>query len=168
MDIPVLATIALFLYHGANPWFWIVTEPGKSFEFWFETGSNKSSSRSFSGWGDHWKRNKASVSKEYSEFWDRHRYRLSLRELLALWFPKYSQGLQKVVDWLGEQEMEKELSAEKRRELQNTFGHFLRPLFEGSVLEGLHDRGRIKFGPNAPWQPFGSMVPGTTTYICID
>jgi hypothetical protein len=111
---------------------------------------------------------RGTVLKKYSDFWEHHQYRLSLRDLLALWFPKYSQGLQKVVDWLGEQEMERELSAEKRRELQNTFGNFLRPLFEGSVLEGFHDPGRRKAGESAPRRPFRSMVPGTDTYFCID
>lgn len=139
--IPVLATIALCLYYGANPWFWIVVQSKDPFVFWFETGPNNFSSEKFDDWMKFRRKELSFISKESSDFWERHKYRLSLGDLLALWFPKYSEGLQKVVDWLGEQEfVEGDLSTEKREELQNTFGHFLRPLFEGSVLEGFHDR----------------------------
>jgi NACHT domain len=179
-NVPVLATIALFLYYGANPWFWLVASPwpeeerntwrekatGPTFKFWFETGSSISSSQDFDRWNayDNWKRDGSTVSKEYEEFWERHNYRLSFRDLLALWFPKYARGLQEVVDWLGEQDMEEELSTEKRQELQDTFGPFLRPLFEGDVLEGFCDKSGTRSGDSAVLQSFGSMVPGTATY----
>jgi len=185
-NIPVLATIALFLYYGANPWFWLVTKPRPeeerdewqekanrpTYKFWFETGSCMSSSQGFDSWDhfDNCERDGTTVSKQYEEFWERHNYRLSFRDLLALWFPKYSRGLHEVVDWLGEQDMEVELSTEKRQELQDTFGPFLRPLFEGNVLEGFWnlksftDWGSFK----GTRESFGSMVPGTATYTCID
>jgi hypothetical protein len=181
----VLPVIALFLYYGANPSFWIVRmhlkkdqpsrmETAGDIRFWFESGAGPSQSPEIGqvirvddlqchNRESYWRRSVKHVSKDYLEFWERHNYRLSFRELVRLWFPMHAKKLEEIIDWLTEQGGE--LSVEKRRELQDKFGAYLRLFFEIDTIEGW--RSMNDTGNAGDWTVdcFGSMAPGEVMYI---
>jgi hypothetical protein len=185
----ILPVIALFLYYGANPSFWLVAmhlkenqlssgERAGDIRFCFESGAGPSQSPEIGQvirvddlrspeagdqrWSN-WRRSVKHVSKDYLEFWERHNYRLSFRELVSLWFPMHAQQLEEIIDWLTEQGGE--LSAEKRRELQDRFGTYLRSLFEIDTIEGWRSMDDISSTGDGAVDCFGSMVPGEVFYM---
>ena len=181
---PTLAIIALFLYYGANPWFWIVACPQSAgsiltpskagaIYFWFMSGAGCNQNPAFDQVASperiqsvktskEWKRGAGHISAEYAEFWKRHNYKISFRELVELWFPRHASQLQPVIDWLAEQDGE--LLAKKRRTLQDMVGACLRPLFEVDTIEEWRCVRDLSSNTDAGVDSFGSMVPGEILY----
>lgn len=166
---PVLPVIAIFLYHGANIWFWIVAESESltdTIYFSFESGVERK--RGAISEGDDAHRGthlyRSSFSAEYAEFWRRHSYKVSFRDLVALWFPEHADQLLPVVDWLAEQDGE--LSPDGKQTLKSKFGAQLRPLFEADITgRWCSDKVITEYVGEEKSYQFGSMVPGETLYM---
>ena len=69
----------------------------------------------------------AEVTQKELEVIEQHQMRLSLGDLVQIWFPMHGERLRQVIDWILDQGAV--LSGQKQSELKELFGSFLKPLF---------------------------------------
>jgi hypothetical protein len=160
LNLPFLPAVAMFLYYGGNPRFWLnfhpefyraiqTSESGIFLKAYFQSGTIVSGSgglkREITEHFKHIKQFPAKITPTELEMLRRYEMRLSLRDLVGIWFPTHGERLQQVIDWILDQGVV--LSNEKRAELKEQFGPFLKPLFHERAFE------------NAAWRSYTVSFP---------
>lgn len=137
---PFLPAVAMFLYYGGNPRFWLNFYPelykaegnGIFLKPYFESGTKSPGPDGQElGSTDCFKDGRyfpTKVTPTELEIIRQHKSRLSLGDLVGIWFPTHGERLQQVIDWILDQGAV--LSDEKRAELKEHFGPFLKPLYQ--------------------------------------
>lgn len=173
-----LAILAFMLYHGANPRFTIVTHPTTFtrlidedkppwMRVWFKSehpvaGRKLQTTRLRKSRGTRWL---VKATPQTLAVTRDHGYDITLRTLVALWFPAaQSDVLAQVIDWI--LALGAPVDAQHRAQLQAKFGAQLRPLFdpEDPGFVGAAVRQPENTTTTTMW-PGGQVVAHWETYI---